>query len=136
MNPVTEAVWLCIALGVGGFLLSVAIMVAVLVRLPPTYFADGRISLFPGQPRWKRGAAHVAKNLVGVFLVVLGIVLSIPGVPGQGLLTILLGIILLDIPGKRRLEQKIVAIPAVRRSLNRLRERFGREPFHLEGDPS
>ena len=41
----------------------------------------------------------IGKNMAGVLLVVLGILLSLPGVPGQGILTILLGIMLLDFPG-------------------------------------
>jgi hypothetical protein len=33
--------------------------------------------------------------------------MSVPGVPGQGLLTILLGVMLLDFPGRRSLELKV-----------------------------
>ena len=44
-------------------------------------------------------AKVIGKNILGLFLVALGVVLSLPGVPGQGLLTILLGIMLLDFPG-------------------------------------
>ena len=59
----------------------------------------------------------------------LGILLSLPGVPGQGVLTILLGIMLSDFPGKVRLERKIVSYPKVLQALNKLRERFAKPPL-------
>ena len=57
-------------------------------------------------------------------MVVVGMILALPGVPGQGLLTILIGLMLLDLPGKRRLERKIVGRPRILRTINRLRKRF------------
>jgi len=76
---------------------------------------------------------RIGKNVLGVLLVVVGIVLSLPGIPGQGLLTIFVGILLLDIPGKRKIELRIVRRPRIRRTIDRLRERFGRAPLDLEG---
>jgi hypothetical protein len=64
-------------------------------------------------------------------LVALGIVLSLPGVPGQGLLTVLLGLMLLDFPGRRRLEQKLLSRPSIVNAINHLRARFGKEPLEL-----
>ena len=55
-----------------------------------------------------RWAGLIGKNALGIMLVLLGILMSIPGVPGQGILTILLGIMLIDLPGKRALEYKIL----------------------------
>ncbi len=74
----------------------------------------------------------IIKNLLGLFLVLLGVLLSVPGIPGQGVLTILLGIVLLDFPGKRRLERSMLARPRLRRAVDRLRHRFGRPPFVLD----
>jgi hypothetical protein len=70
--------------------------------------------------------------LLGAFLVLLGIVLSLPGVPGQGVLTILLGVMLLDFPGKRGLELKLVSRPKVLNTINRIRHRFDRPPLLLD----
>ena len=67
-----------------------------------------------------------------LFLVLLGGVLSVPGIPGQGLLTVVIGLVLLDFPGKRRLEQSILSRPGLRVRVNRLRARFGREPLVLD----
>ena len=52
--------------------------------------------------------------------------------PGQGLLTILIGLMLLDFPGKRRLERRIVARPAILAMLNRMRARRGRDPLRVD----
>ena len=76
------------------------------------------------------GAIGVAA--LGILLVALGILMSIPGVPGQGVLTILLGIMLLDFPGKRRLEHKLVSRPKVLKAINGLRHRFGKPELVLD----
>jgi len=116
-----------------GFVLSIVLTVVVLVRLPSGYFAgNARISMLPGRPEWQRLAARVLKNVAGALLVLLGVVMSVPGVPGQGLLTILIGVVLLDLPGKRALERRILRVRAVRGAVDKLRRRFGREPFDLD----
>jgi hypothetical protein len=79
-----------------------------------------------------RWAGLVAKNIVGVLLVLTGVVMSLPGVPGPGVLTILLGIMLLDFPGKRGLELKLVRRQQVRRALDGVRKRFHQPPLQLD----
>jgi hypothetical protein len=53
-------------------------------------------------------------------------------VPGQGILTILLGIMLLDFPGKRDLEYRLVSQPRVFNTINKLRHRFGKDSLVLD----
>jgi hypothetical protein len=79
-----------------------------------------------------RWGGLVVKNLLGAFLVLLGVLMSLPGVPGQGVLTILLGVMLLDFPGKRKLELKLVSRPKVLRTINRIRHRFDKSPLLLD----
>ena len=111
---------------------SVVIPAWVLVRLPADYFVAEKPPLpLAGRPWLVRVVVYLARNLAGLALIGMGVVLSLPGVPGQGLLTILLGVLLVDVPGKRRVERAIVRIPTVRRSIDRLRERFGRAPLEL-----
>ena len=59
---------------------------------------------------------------------------SLPGVPGQGILTMLLGVMLLSLPGKRRCEQWLVSRRRVRAGIDRIRGRFGKPPLVLDGD--
>ena len=69
------------------------------------------------------------KMLVGVWLVLMGILMLV--LPGQGILTLLIGISLLDFPGKRGLEKKIVGMPAVHNAINKIRSRAGQPPMVL-----
>jgi len=71
----------------------------------------------------------LVKNILGFVLLLAGIILALPLVPGPGILTILLGLALLDLPGKRRLERWIVARPTVFSALNKLRVKHGRPPL-------
>ena len=115
---------------IASFLINLGIVSLILVKLPANHFSKNRKTKFWAGPRPALHAAKViGKNLLGVFLVALGVVLSLPGVPGQGLLTILLGIMLLDFPGRERLEQKLLSKPSIVNTINRLRGRFGKPPL-------
>lgn len=115
------------------FTISLAIVSFIIVRIPPDYFHKDRPrDLWSDRHPAVRFLGVCAKNALGVVLVVLGIVMSIPGVPGQGILTILLGIMLLDFPGKRTLEYKLVSRPQVLKTINKLRHRFGKPGLVLE----
>ena len=118
--------------GVGIFLLSLTLSFLaigiVMVKIPANYFSSHyQADFMPGSPWLVRWGAVIAKNILGVFLILLGIVLSLPGVPGQGFLTILL-----DIPGKRPLEAKIISRPSVLGAINRFRARWGKPPLILD----
>lgn len=122
-----------VVLFLGTLLLSLAIVGLVLIKIPPDYFQESHPrDLWSDRHPGIRLIGIVGKNILGVLLVALGIVLSIPGVPGQGILTILLGVMLLDIPGKRRLEHRLVSRPNVLRTINRLRHRFGKPNLVLQ----
>jgi hypothetical protein len=115
------------------FVGSIAVVSFLLVKLPEDYFSThyDRDFWLDRHPvvRW---SGVVVKNVLGALLVLLGLVMSLPGVPGQGVLTILLGVMLLDFPGKQRLERKIVSRPRVQHAINRLRARFRRPPLVLD----
>ena len=114
------------------FLVNLGIVSLILVKLPADHFSKRRKTKFWAGPRPAIHAAKViGKNIAGVLLVALGIVLSLPGVPGQGLLTVLLGIMLLDFPGRHRLEQKLLSKPSIVNTINRLRGRFDKPPLQL-----
>jgi hypothetical protein len=128
--------WRKILLGVAIFLVSffanLGIVTWILVKLPADHFSKSRKTKFWAGPRpWIHAAKVIGKNIAGVLLVALGIVLSLPGVPGQGLLTVLLGIMLLDFPGRHRLEQKLLSKPSIVNSINKLRARFDKKPLEL-----
>jgi hypothetical protein len=125
-------VWI-VLFSVVTFVLSIVATVVVLIKLPDTYFKaeHGREFWAERHPVLRWGGL-IVKNLLGAFLVLFGVVMSLPGVPGQGVLTILMGVMLLDFPGKRRLELKLVSRPKVLRAINRIRGRFDRPPLLLD----
>ncbi len=121
----------------GLFLVSLALSFAaiaiVMVKIPANYFSSHYVQDFmPGSHWTVRWGAVIVKNVLGVFLIALGIVLSLPGIPGQGILTILLGLIMIDIPGKRPLEAKIIQRPTVLAAVNKLRARYGKPDLIMD----
>ena len=128
-----EALLALFAFSIVGFVGSLIVIPIILVRLDARYF-------HPQHPRtWMedhhpvlRLIGHVIKNAVGVILLLAGFAMLF--LPGQGILTMLIGISFLDFPGKRHLEAKIVGQPTVLRGINTLREKFGKPPLIVE-DP-
>src|SRR6185312_12024196 len=115
------------------FSISLAIVSVIMVKIPPDYFKkDKPHKLWADKPQAVRYLGIFGKNLLGVVLVVLGILMSIPGVPGQGILTILLGLMLLDFPGKQSLEHRLVSRPQVLSTINKLRHKFGKPELILD----
>jgi hypothetical protein len=124
---------------IGASILMLVICVAavgwVIIRVPADYFAREN----PGEGQWAhrhplvRIALIVGKNVLGLVLVAAGILMLV--LPGQGVLTILAGLFLLDIPGRHKLVMWLVRRPAVLNSLNWVRERAGREPFFVSPIP-
>ena len=102
-----------------------------LVTIPPKYFIREHRPL----ERWchshpaLRWALLISKNLIGAALVAAGIIMFFT--PGQGILTLLLGLSLIDLPGKRALERRLVARPAVLRLVNRLRAKAHKPPLEF-----
>ena len=128
-----QSVLIGAAIFVGTFFINLAIVSFILVKLPANHFSKSRKTKFWAGPHpLLHAAGVVGKNIGGVLLVALGIVLSLPGVPGQGLLTILLGVMLLDFPGKSRLEQKLLSRPSIVNAIDKLRARFRKPPLELD----
>lgn len=125
-----------VALGVGIFLVTflanLALVSFILVKIPAEYFRESQGKFLAKQSQVVRVLALIGKNIAGVLLVVLGVLLSLPGVPGQGVLTILLGVMLLDFPGVRRFERWIVSSPKVLKTVNKLRRRFDKPALILD----
>ena len=131
-----ELTWRNVGLGVlvvvVTFVVATGIVSFVVVKLPATYFhPDHDREVLKDKHPVIRWAGIIGKNLAGVILIVLGVVMSLPGIPGPGLVTILFGVMLVDFPGRRRLEHKLVSLPRVQQAINNLRKRFGRKPIEL-----
>ena len=117
-------VWLSIGSGIGLLIGAVAVPL-VIVHMPADYFANSqRQSWLAKQPTVLRIPLRVLKNLLALILIILGIAMLV--LPGQGVLSILLGLALADFPGKLTLQRWILQRPKVIASLNWLRRKFHR----------
>ncbi len=104
------------------FLASLAIVPTLLARIPANHFNR------PKNPTPKISTIHyplvwILRNLAGLLLILAGLAMLI--LPGQGLLTIVIGIFVADFPGKQSLERKLVANKKVFRAINWIRARKG-----------
>lgn len=124
----TETLVALTVLSIVFFVGSLIAIPFILVRLPADFF-DIRV------PRpWManhhpvlRVIGHLVKNVVGAIFLFAGFLMLF--LPGQGILTILIGVSMLDFPGKRKLEAKMIGQPAVLNVINGMREKFGKPPL-------
>ena len=124
----TETLVMLTALSIIFFVGSLIAIPFILIRLPADFF-DIRI------PRlWMkdhhpvlRVMGQILKNAVGAIFLFVGFLMLF--LPGQGILTMLIGVSMLDFPGKRNLEAKMVGQPTVLHAINGMRRKFGRPPL-------
>jgi hypothetical protein len=130
----TETLVTLTILSIVFFIGSLIAIPFILVRLPTDFF-DVRV------PRpWMedhhpvlRVLGHVVKNVIGAIFLFAGFLMLF--LPGQGILTMLIGISMLDFPGKRKLEAKMIGQPAVLNAINSMREKFGKPPLVIAPGP-
>lgn len=127
--------WSAVALGsvflVISVVISYAVVVVVMVKIPADYFSPRYASeTAKSKSFFVRWGAVIFKNLMGFLLVLFGIAMMVG--PGPGLLTVLIGLIMMDIPGKRPLEAKIIQRPAILSAINSLRHRYKKSPLVMD----
>jgi len=116
------------------FVGSLIVIPFILIRLPADFF-DIRV------PRpWMedhhpvlRVFGHLVKNTIGAIFLFVGFLMLF--LPGQGILTMLIGISMLDFPGKRKLEAKLIGQSAILNTINGMREKFGKPPLIIAPNP-
>lgn len=116
-----------VGMGAGSLVLLIVGVLAlpiVLTRLPADHFVRD-----PRRDPGGRILRRMLRNLLGGVLLLAGIAMLV--LPGQGLLTVFAGLLLLDFPGKRQLTLRIVRRPGVRRWVDRIRHRGGAPPLVL-----
>ena len=116
------------SLGGASAFMFVATLVAVpvvVVRIPADYFArpERGTRLILRRHPVVGLVVLILKNLLGLVLLLAGIAMLV--LPGQGLLTIVIALTLLNFPGKYHLERWVVSRPPVLRAINWIRRRRG-----------
>jgi len=126
---ISKEIWVgLIAFSVIAFVGTLIAIPAILIRLPPDYFQNHHHKpWFANHHPVVRTFGLLAKNLAGIIFLLAGIAMLF--LPGQGLLTMLLGILFIDFPGKHRLEKKLIQHPKILLAINAFREKAGKPPF-------
>ena len=123
--------WWALALSTVMSVSGLVLMPILIVRMSPDYFLHPE----PSAESWRsrhpalRFSTLVIKNIAGVLLLLAGLAMLV--LPGQGIITILVAISLLNFPGKRRMELFIVRRGPVLQAINWIRTRAGRPPLVL-----
>ncbi|HHJ21071.1 MAG TPA: hypothetical protein ENJ84_14785 [Gammaproteobacteria bacterium] len=118
-----------VALSVVTFIASLILIPWIIIRMPENYFLDEH------RHRSKIRASHpinyllirIGKNLLGIILILAGLFMFI--LPGQGILTMLIGISLTDFPGKFQVERWFARQAKILRALNWIRRKAKRPPL-------
>ena len=111
-----------------GFLMfigSIAAIPVIIAWMPEDYFV--RISSRQLRRRPFRQVLHVLKNILGAVLLLSGILLLL--LPGQGILTMVIRIRLIDFPGNHRLQVRLVRMPKIRQSIQWIRAKVHHKPL-------
>ena len=114
------------------FIVSLLSLPWLVAKIPEDYFVPKKRA---GTP-WKGHflglwlLMFAVKNVVGYLLLFSGFLMLF--LPGQGILTMLTGLLLMDYPGKFQLERKIALSPAVLSKLNWLREKANQPPLKID----
>lgn len=120
--------WWLAAISAVMVVLGTLLLPFVIIRMPADYFLrDESPSRWSHDHPAARLAIRVGRNVLGVALVLAGIIMLVT--PGQGLLTILAGLWLVDLPRKREIERRIVAMPLVLKTLNLIRRKARKPPL-------
>jgi len=111
------------------FIVSLAAIPFIVAGIPVDYFPYRKRHRPKKSPAYPlvRLAIVSLKNLLGAFLVVAGLIMLFT--PGQGLLSMLFGLMIMNYPGKFRLECWIIKRPLIMKTVNKLRDRHGQPPL-------
>jgi hypothetical protein len=127
-NP--NLLWLLSGLSILMFVGSLILIPLLVVRVPEDYFIRQPIKDWPTRHPLVHLSIIAAKNLLGGGMLLAGIAMLV--LPGQGLLTILIALMLIDFPYKRYWERRMIGIKPVREAANWIRRKNGHPPLVLE----
>jgi hypothetical protein len=120
---------LLVALSILTMLIGLVLVPALILRIPEDYFLSDRRQALSVRARnpLARLALNGAKNAIGALFLAAGVALLF--LPGQGLLTLIAGLLIMNYPGKYAFECWLVRRPNVLPALNWLRRKYGRPPL-------
>jgi hypothetical protein len=128
-------IWWLVATSAFTFFASLILVPIIVVRIPADYFVYKKRHPTPPvrYPPLLRIVVLIIKNVIGLILFCAGVIMIF--FPGQGLFTMFIGMMMMNFPGKYKLERWIVDRGPVMKSINWLRRRAGHEPLLMHDDP-
>lgn len=109
-------------------IISVFMMVLIISFLPDDYFKSENRNLISSVQNSRypllKLLVLITKNFFGVLLLLSGILMLV--LPGQGILTIITGLVFMDYPGKYKFERKLLRQKGVINSINWIRSRLSK----------
>ena len=109
-------------------IISVFMMVLIISFLPEDYFKSENRNLISSVQNSKypllKLLVLITKNFFGILLLLSGILMLV--LPGQGILTIITGLVFMDYPGKYKFERKLLRQKGVINSINWIRSRLSK----------
>lgn len=114
-------------------IISVFMMVLIISFLPEDYFKSENRNLISSVQNSRypllKLLVLITKNFFGVLLLLSGILMLV--LPGQGILTIITGLVFMDYPGKYKFERKLLRQKGVINSINWIRSRLSKPPLKV-----
>ena len=117
-------------LGLLSFLIFIFSLVTIkwlVALIPSDYFVSKKDSKFKSKYPFTWLISMIIKNIIGYVLIIGGILMLV--LPGQGLFTIFIGLMMSNYPGKYYIEKKFIAIPSILKTINWLRKQSNKEPI-------
>jgi hypothetical protein len=111
------------------FLFSLLTIKWLVALIPEDYFTNKRVSKIRSINPLLWYIFLIIKNMIGYSLIFGGIIMLV--LPGQGVFTIIIGLMLSNYPGKYSIERKFIAIPSILKSINWLRRKSNKPPINL-----
>ena len=121
-----------ILLGTISFVIFVFSLISVrwlVALIPSDYFINRDSSKFKITYPSLWLVSIIIKNILGYTLIIGGILMLF--LPGQGLFTIFVGLLLSNYPGKYYLERKLIAMPKIYKTVNWLRKKSNQPPLKI-----
>ena len=114
-------------------IISVFMMVLIISFLPEDYFKSENRNLISSVQNSRypllKLLVLITKNFFGVLLLLSGVLMLV--LPGQGILTIITGLVFMDYPGKYKFERKLLRQKGVINSINWIRSRLSKPPLKV-----
>ncbi len=116
---------------IAAIIASYGLIVIGMIKIPADYFSSSYVKKVNAEQHFSlRWGLVIVKNIIGFLLTTAGIIMIFT--PGPGVPTILLGLIMMDIPGKRPLEAKLIQRPMVLSAVNDLRAKYNKPPLIMD----